>query len=486
MRALERAGLAALVALTLVGFAIYPSWPNYDTIYSLIWGRELVHLQQLSFEGFRAPTEHPLAVAFSAVLWPLGDLAPRAIVLATLLSFVALVAGVYRLGRDAFTPLVGLVAALIVLSRFDFPYLAIRAYVDIPYVAAVVWAAVLEYERPRRGGVVWGLLLAAALLRPEGWGLVALYWAWMVFGWRVAGRQSPVGGAQPSPRQVAIWTGLALAAPAIWVLTDVAVTGDPFFSFNSSGNVVNELGRNRSIGELPAALWSGLAELAKPPVLLAALLGFALAVWFVPRRVIAPAVLVALGTAAFLVIGAAGLAVIDRYLVLAAVSLCVFAAFAVGGFTTLTPGRLRVAWTIGAAVVVVAVVAFTFTRTLALRSFNDELVFRADAQHDLERILDAPAVKRARAAGCGPISTPSHKLIPNVRWTEDLGSSEVVARSDPEERRQARRGIALYAQGRLALANQSFDPDTEAITQVPPPGFRRIAANRYFAVFAKC
>jgi hypothetical protein len=480
MRALERAGLIALLLVTLVGFAIYPSWPNYDTIYSLIWGRELVHLHHLSFEGFRAPTEHPLAVAFSAVLWPLGDLAPRTIVLATLLSFVALVAGIYRLGRDAFTPLVGLAAALIVLSRFDFPYLAIRAYIDIPYVAAVVWAAVLEYERPRRGGPVWVLLVCAALLRPEGWGLIALYWLWMAVGWRW------VGPGRPAPRQVAGWAAIAVAAPAIWVLTDLAVTGDAFFSFNSSGNVVNELGRNRSIPELPGALLSGFTELAKPPVLLAALLGLALAIWFVPRRVPAPAILVALGTATFLAIGAAGLAVIDRYLVLAAVAACVFAGFAVAGFTTLRPGALRVAWTAGAGVVVLAVIAFTFTRTLQLRGFNDELVFRSDAQGDLERVLDSPAVRRARAAGCGPISTPSHKLIPNVRWTEDLGPDDVVARSDPDQRARARHGIALYPQGRLALVNQSFDPDTEAITQVPPAGFRRIASDRYFAVFANC
>ena len=50
-------------------------------------------------------------------------------------SFVVLCAGIYRLGRLAFTPLVGLAAAGILCTRFDFPFLAARAYIDIPYLA---------------------------------------------------------------------------------------------------------------------------------------------------------------------------------------------------------------------------------------------------------------------------------------------------------------------------------------------------------------
>ena len=83
-------------------------------------------------------------------------------------SFVVLCAGIYQLGRLAFTPLVGLAAAGILCTRFDFPFLAARAYIDIPYLAFVVWAAALELARPRRGGIVWVLLACAGLLRPGG------------------------------------------------------------------------------------------------------------------------------------------------------------------------------------------------------------------------------------------------------------------------------------------------------------------------------
>ena len=72
-------------------------------------------------------------------------------------------------GRVAFTPLIGAIAALLLLTRFDFAFLAARGYIDVPYMALVVWAAVMEATRPRRGWPVFLLLGLAGLLRPEAW-----------------------------------------------------------------------------------------------------------------------------------------------------------------------------------------------------------------------------------------------------------------------------------------------------------------------------
>ena len=112
----RRAPLAALV-----GYLVYPTYPNYDSYYSLLWGRELVGLDALSFTAYRAPTEHPLAIAFGALLTPLGDGADRVMVACAVISFLVLVAGVYALGKTAFTPLVGFAPAALLVSRFDFP-----------------------------------------------------------------------------------------------------------------------------------------------------------------------------------------------------------------------------------------------------------------------------------------------------------------------------------------------------------------------------
>ena len=142
--------LVLLIVAVAVGTLVYPTYPNYDSYYSLLWGREILHLHLPTFDVYRAPTEHPLALAFGAALSLLGRNGDRVMVLATMASLVVLAMGMYRLGRAAFTPIIGLIAAALLLTRFDFPFLAARAYIDIPYLAFVVWAAALEVERPRR------------------------------------------------------------------------------------------------------------------------------------------------------------------------------------------------------------------------------------------------------------------------------------------------------------------------------------------------
>ncbi len=174
--------LVALCVVAVIGFFTWVTYPNYDSYYALLWGDELLHGHLPSFEAYRAPTEHPLAVAFGAALSVLGQSADRVMVLFTLFSFVALVAGTYKLGRTAFTPFVGAIAAFLVLTRFDFPSLAVRAYLDIPFMAAIVWAGALEAARPRRGTPVFLLLAAAGLLRPEAWILSGVYFLWMSWG----------------------------------------------------------------------------------------------------------------------------------------------------------------------------------------------------------------------------------------------------------------------------------------------------------------
>src|ERR1043166_7690002 len=114
--------------------------------------------------------------ADAALLGKHGD---RVFILIIIASYLALVAGVYRLGRIAFTPLVGAIAAALLLSRFDFGFLAARGYIDIPYMALVVWAAVLEAARPRRGVPVLVTLALAGMLRPEAWVLAGMYWLWL-------------------------------------------------------------------------------------------------------------------------------------------------------------------------------------------------------------------------------------------------------------------------------------------------------------------
>src|SRR5690349_8367704 len=120
--------LVLLIVAVAVGTLVYPTYPNYDSYYSLLWGREILHLHLPTFDVYRAPTEHPLALAFGAGLSLLGRSGARVTVLATMASLVVLAMGMYRLGRAAFTPVIGLIAAALLLTRFDFPFLAARLH----------------------------------------------------------------------------------------------------------------------------------------------------------------------------------------------------------------------------------------------------------------------------------------------------------------------------------------------------------------------
>jgi hypothetical protein len=383
-----------------------------------------------------------------------------------------LVAGLYRLGRTAFTTLVGLIAAVILCTRFDFPFLAARGYLDIPYLALIVWAAVFEAQRPRRGRLVLVLLLLAGLLRPEAWLLSGLYWLWLF--------------PRASWRERVLDALLVAAAPLIWVATDFVVTGDPLFSHTHTSGLAEELGRQRGIAEVPSAMFNFLKGLVKLPVAAAGLLGLALAAWLVPTRVRVPLALLAAGLGTFLLVGAGGLSVINRYLLAPSLMVMLFAAFSVGGFTVLRPGRARTAWTALAVAAVLFAAVWTLLR-VDLARLGGELRFREDSRAALKSLLEDPRVRAARA--CGPITTPNHKLVPDVRWILDLPEQDVIARSDAAAGR-VDRGVALFAARRSVLLRQGFNPDDDSardtLLNVPSPGFVRIAGNDFYAAFARC
>jgi hypothetical protein len=465
--------LIALALGTLVGFLVYPTYPNYDSYYSLLWGRELLHGIKPSFDGYRTPTEHPLAVAFGALLSLLGDPADRIMVGATLASFVVLVAGLYRLARASFGTLVGLAAAALLCTRFDFPFLAARAYIDIPYLAFVVWAAALEAERPRRGTPVFVLLACAGLMRPEAWLLSGLYflWCFLPADWPTRLRYAAV----------------TAAPPVIWVLLDWWATGDPKFSLTHTSGLAEELGRTAGLSDVPHATVHFLKNLDKVPVFYAGIAGLIAAVVLVPRRVRMPLALLVIGLGTFGLVGVAGLSVIDRYLLVPSLLVMVFAAVAVAGWAMLRASPIRTLWAVGS----VALVAYGFVYTLGhvhFGVFTKELVFRGDSHASLAKLLHNPKVQAGLR--CGPVSTPNHKLIPDTRWILDARANKVIARSDATQRARIQRGVALYAVNRTSLLRSGFTVGDESaqdtLNSVPMPGFERVAVTTYYSAYVRC
>jgi hypothetical protein len=96
-----KVGFALLCVGALVGYFAYPTYPTYDSFYALLWGRDLLHLHLPDFRVYRGPTEHPLAIAFGMVCSIFGQGGARLMVLGSIASFVAVVAGMYRLAGCA-------------------------------------------------------------------------------------------------------------------------------------------------------------------------------------------------------------------------------------------------------------------------------------------------------------------------------------------------------------------------------------------------
>ena len=177
---------------------MYPTYPNYDSTYSLLWGRELLDGAPAVLRRLPRADRASAGRAFGAVLAPLGDAATASWSLRHAgLASSSSSRGSTGSAAAAFTR-VGSSPRRSSARGFDFPFLAARGYIDIPYLALVVWAAALEAERPRRGTpVLVLLLLARGLLRPEAWLLGGLYWLWLVARAR-PGASGPT--ALPSPR----------------------------------------------------------------------------------------------------------------------------------------------------------------------------------------------------------------------------------------------------------------------------------------------
>ncbi|HWI21471.1 MAG TPA: hypothetical protein VNT22_02540 [Baekduia sp.] len=420
-RTMIRWGVAIALAIFACAWAAHDvALNNYDTAYALLWGRDIVGGHLPDYGVGLAPTPHPLATLFGALLAlpgrgdvPASDGAVWVWMTFAYLSLLALGALVFALGRQWFGTAAGVLAAVIVLTREPILSYGLRAYVDIPYICLLLAALLLESRRPRAGTPVLVLLALAGLLRPEAWFFALLYGAWL---WR--------GGAL-KPHQVA----LVVSAPVLWALSDLAIAGNPLYSLTGTREGARELGRQTGLAKLVELTPRRLGEILREPVLLACAGGLAFSIWRLPRRVAPGGVAVVAALAAFAVLAAAGLSIITRYLLPAATLLAIFAAGGVFGWLQLNrDDSARRPWAIFGAVAALALLLFIPMQAKKLDRLDAALDRQGAILTELRGFFSAGAVL---SPVCEPITLPNRRAVPQVSlWTGLRPGKEVFSGID--------------------------------------------------------
>ena len=465
-------GAAVLGALAL--FVLRPTYPNYDSYYTLLWGEELAAGRLPDYDVLRTPTPHPLATVVAAALSLSGDAADRVLVLLTLGAHLALLALLFRLTQLLLGTLVALVAVAVLLTRTDLEFFTLRAIVDVPFLALVFAAAVLELERPRRGLAVLVPLLLAGLLRPEAWVLSGAYVLWL---WPRVGL-----------RGFLAYGTLTTLAPLTWFAADWIVTGEPLYSLTSTREVAGQFQRQRTVGEALLLIPDYIGGNEKIVNVVAGGLGGLVALWILRARAALPLALAGIGIAVFLAIAAAGLSVIPRYLVIPSLVLNLCVAAALAGWTLVRePRARRVA--IGVALLTVALYAFRAPALFKdLQKLNGQ-TFYVQNQHRALKALVAEGRVASLLRSCAPVTVPTHSAIPVIRYQTGLGKERFEA--SIAQQRPPERGLLLVGRSfnfEPAAARATIGASSRSArrwwSNYPLSTFEPVAANAWWRVYA--
>lgn len=475
MRPMRRSRALIPAAWILVGALVLRlvlpfGFPNYDTLYSLVWGQQLARGQTPTYDVALAPTPHPLVEILGLALAPLGAAATVAgVVVVAYVALAALPYLVYRLGSEWFSWPVGLVGAALLISRYEVLSYGVRAYVDIPYTALVLAALLVETRRRRAGWPVIALLDVAGLLRPEAWLFAGVYWLYLA-------RRAAWGERLRLAALVAL-------APLVWVVSDLAISGNLLWSLTHTQHTATQLKRPTGILKFPYTGARRLGEVLGPDGLIAAGIGGVLSLWLLRSRIVLGlgAGLVAL--AAFALIASSGLPIDDRYTFVLVALLSICAGAGLFGWRSLAPGdpRRRL-WQAGSVACVIAIVAFIpWNATRLNQTFNSTNPKKQSlsAQFRVENDLIALTKRHAINPRCGPIGVPYHTPIPLLALELHVSPGRIAAA-------EIARGTFVDVASPAVLATYLLDPNDPSKAYSVPPGFRLAAANRSWKVYRRC
>ncbi|HEX7280116.1 MAG TPA: hypothetical protein VF255_10900, partial [Solirubrobacterales bacterium] len=407
------AWVAAVSGVLLLLFPV--GFPNYDTIYALVWGREIAHFESPDMGAALPPTPHPLTELWGAVLTPLGDEAITLTMIGAYVSLGLIGYFVYRLGTIWFDRWIGATAALVVLTRAPFLSNGLRAYIDLPYIALCLAALLVEAKRPKAGWPVLLLLALAGLLRPEAWLFAIVYLLYLSLDLERLNQRREVEGEKESLERTdtqnaglirsafvrardsfspppLMLIALALAGPILWVLFDLITTGSPTYSWTGTKETVETL--ERQTGPIDLVLYGPrrLGEVLQWPGMVGALGGVVLGLAFLRRRSTLGVVAAALALAAFAILACGGLAILPRYTMLAAAVLAIFVGVALLGWRLLEPEHpWRHRWQVFAAIVLAMFLVWLPNQWDLDSRVDTDLTNQARIEGDFADLADAGA-----------------------------------------------------------------------------------------------
>lgn len=475
---------AWVAAVTGALLLVFPyGFPNYDTIYALVWGRELAHGDSPDYGVALPPTPHPLTDLIGLVATPLGDGAITVTMIVAYLSLGLIGFFVYRLGAIWFDRWIGAVAAAIVLTRAPFLSNGLRAYIDLPYIALCLGALLIEAKRPRAGWPVLALLALAGLLRPEAWLFAVVYWLYLATERSPTGRKSlGVSGNRPVGKKELAWLGvLALAGPLLWALFDWITTGSPTYSWTGTKETVETL--ERQTGPVDLVLYGPrrLGEVLQWPGMVGALGGVALGLGFLRRRSVLGVAAAALALGAFALLACGGLAILPRYTMLAASILAIFVAVGLLGWRLLEPGHpWRRRWQVFAAIVAVMFLVWLPNQWDLDSRVDADLTDQARIEADLTDLVDAGAFDPL----CGKVAVPNHRAVPRLAFGLDVKPTQIVSAS---EEGVPKRGYFVAPANEEVIHNFILDPNDPTDFTLPvPDGFEEVTRNDSWIVYRRC
>jgi hypothetical protein len=442
--------LAAVAAVGAAAFWAYGGgFPNTDASWTLVWGRELLHLHAPSFAGGATP--HPLSNLLGVVAAALDPASETVLQVVGYAAVGALVVGAFAIARSLFGVAAGLLAAALLATRDTLLFYGALAYVDVIFAALVVWAIALEAARPRRGVPVLVLLALAGLARPEAWLLSGAYWLY----------------ARPADRRDALrWVVLVVAPPLLWAAVDLVLTGDPLFSFTATTDATVSSGRPTGLEGLLAEGPRIAARTARPDVCLAALAGLVVA-WRADHvKLLAGAMA---GTAVAVAIPvAAGTPLNDRYLITTMALLCVAAAAPLA----LVARGERPAWRLAGAGCLLVLAIGAVDQVPRFVDRRDSVLDR-DARRDAAHAALRPGIP------CRPLVLPNNRFVPVAASWLDLQLSDV---------RDGRRGVppGSYLWGTADAMRNLLVIEGRAGGVAPPPSAPVVRRAGAWTLMARC